>query len=286
MRVARGALACLAWPLQPLRSRRLYLRGALVAAFLSVFASGTIASGGIGPAAVSAPGARSESPPLALAGAVVPQLPAAVEPPYSSTRPITPDAEFVRDTLNRRAPFVPTGALSEETLTAYALLAGWPSSLIPDVLDVAWCESRYDPLAVNGYMRGLMQVNTLWFDYSATDRDHWDDPIVNLRVARAVYLYDIARGNEPWAQWQCKPGGHVLAASAPSEPVSTLAPESPTPEASPPGAPAPHDTPSPGAGQPAAEPSATPSATPAPWDLKPSWPPKYDRAAGLPAPTP
>jgi hypothetical protein len=208
-------------------------------------------------------------------------LPSVTPPPLALPAPITPSEDFIRETLRTSRGNLPPGALSKDTIEAYALLAGWPPELLDDLLDVAWCESRYDPLALNGYMRGLMQVNTLWFDYSDTDRDRWTDPLVNLRVAYSVYEYDLARGNEPWAQWQCKPGGFVLAAAVPdTEHVSSLEPAA---------------TPGDGGDTAPAEPSATPSPetqpeptpTPAPWDQKPSWPPKYDRPpVATPTPEP
>lgn len=94
--------------------------------------------------------------------------------------------------------------LREGEMWLYAETAGWPPELIPELLRVAWCESNWTPYAENGHSYGLAQLVPLWFSYSGESFDHWDSPITNLRAARAAYLYDIARGNTPWAQWSCR----------------------------------------------------------------------------------
>jgi hypothetical protein len=67
---------------------------------------------------------------------------------------------------------------------------------------VAWCESRYDPMATNGQYKGIYQLSTSWRLYF---RRMWHvhdvayTPAENVRAAHAIYR---AQG---WDPWQCKP---------------------------------------------------------------------------------
>jgi hypothetical protein len=162
--------------------------------------------------------------------------------------------------------------LTEEEVKLVASVVGWPENVLDEVAEVAWCESRYDPRAVNGpAIRGLMQVHVLWFDYSGTPLEQWDDPVVNLRVALAAYHYDLRRGYEPWTQWQCRPGGRYV-------PIEEFAPERPEAQA------AATETAGDITDQPPAE--ATPTATPAPWEQRPAWPPPVDTPQAEATPVP
>ncbi len=182
--------------------------------------------------------------------------------------------------------------LTEDEIRMLARAAGWPEHTLNELLEVAWCESSYNPTAMNGQaIHGLMQVHTLWFSYSGLDRSQWSNALVNLQVALAAYNYDLMQGHAPWTQWQCRPGGIRI----PTEEFAPHLPDialddgeagdadsdaaasgdgsersgEPTPAAS--GGSANGETPSGG---------ATPEPTPAPWDAKPSWPPVVDREDG------
>lgn len=190
--------------------------------------------------------------------------------------------------------------LSEDEIRMLARAAGWPEHTLGELLEVAWCESTYNPMAMNGQaIHGLMQVHTLWFNYSGLPRSQWSNALVNLQVALAAYNYDLQQGHAPWTQWQCRPGGIRIPTEefAPHLPDIALEDEegaesgevdsggeapgegsdSGTGEEtaggtndSPSGEPTP-------TGSSAGEPGATP--TPAPWDLKPSWPPVVETPA-------
>lgn len=83
--------------------------------------------------------------------------------------------------------------------------AGADPAQADDLISIAWCESRWQPDATNGGVRGLWQLWTGWFDYAGADRDQWQDPYVQAQVAVAVVAYDVARGYAPYAQWVCQP---------------------------------------------------------------------------------
>jgi len=163
----------------------------------------------------------------------------------------------------------PPRRYTREEVRIIAAVAGWPEHLLSEVQEVAWCESRNDPLAINGPFRGLMQVYSLWFNYGNIDLSLWADPVVNMRVALVAYEYDIANGYEPWTQWQCRPGGRYV-------PIQAFAPPLPDP------------TPEVAAAVDLVEsvtptPPPSPTATPAPWELAPLWPPPVNQS---PAPEP
>jgi hypothetical protein len=121
-------------------------------------------------------------------------------------------------------------------------------------------------------MRGLMQLDPIWFNYSANSISEWADPITNLRVAYSTYLYDIGRGYTPWHQWQCKPDGTVAPAPIPV-PALVIEEGGPALAAS-------------NADATTAEAAAEPTPTVAPWDVEPSWPPKPKGDDGAATPTP
>jgi hypothetical protein len=111
--------------------------------------------------------------------------------------------------------------LSAAEVSAAAATAGWPAHLIPQVVEVSWCESSYRPNASNGWAYGVMQLVPNWFDFAGVDFARWTDPVTNLRVAYAVYQYDSSKGHAPWHQWVCKPSEASLVATV--EPVATAA---------------------------------------------------------------
>ena len=90
--------------------------------------------------------------------------------------------------------------LTEGELNAVLELAGWPGELWAEARAVAWCESRWQPAATNGFSYGLFQVVPLWFDYSGLPFDAWADPVTNARAALGAYRY-----SNGWGQWVCQP---------------------------------------------------------------------------------
>lgn len=105
----------------------------------------------------------------------------------------------------------------EPSLSHDALMeaAGVPVEWRADLDVIVECESRWNPGAVgdHGNSLGAGQINwATWFPYALdlglveeADRPHWDDPVINLKVAVGVVRYDIARGYPMWAQWSCQP---------------------------------------------------------------------------------
>lgn len=105
------------------------------------------------------------------------------------------------------------GQLTREEMIAVLRAAGWPESVIPDALAVAWCESRYSPYAINGGNFGLFQMNATdaatirgpWFRYWGLPEDAWSDPVTNATAARLTYEYSLARNGYGWSPWSCRP---------------------------------------------------------------------------------
>jgi hypothetical protein len=84
--------------------------------------------------------------------------------------------------------------------------AGWEGELLEQAVEVAWCESRWQPAARNGdAILGLFQLWGGWFPWAGEDLERWADPVVNARTARRVVERDVALGRGPWAQWACRP---------------------------------------------------------------------------------
>jgi hypothetical protein len=107
------------------------------------------------------------------------------------------------------------GQLTELGVVGAAALAGWPPARWPEVVAVSWCESQWwdGETGDGGYSLGLMQVRwSTWFPWALElglvgpeQGEMWWDPVVNLRVALGVFLYDLERGYLPWTQWSCRP---------------------------------------------------------------------------------
>lgn len=158
--------------------------------------------------------------------------------------------------------------LSAGEVRTLARAAGWPESRLGEVVQVARCESTFNPAARNGSsIRGLMQLHTMWFSHAGISLSRWSDPLANLQVALSVFNYDIERGNPPWTQWECRPSGYVGSASAgePNQaedaPADTPRPAPDTP------APAPTSTSAP---DPTATTAPKPTQTPVPDTPEPS----------------
>lgn len=79
--------------------------------------------------------------------------------------------------------------------------AGWPRGEWERALAVAWCESRWRPTAVGdgGASLGLWQLWRGWFGWAGESEALWADPVVNARVALAVWR------QHGWEEWACRP---------------------------------------------------------------------------------
>jgi len=95
--------------------------------------------------------------------------------------------------------------LTREQVADAARLAGWPEDLIPELLTVAWCESRFHRKVIGDHGRsfGLMQIQPQWhlgrieaLGYTVEDLL---DPVVNLEVALDIY------NDTGWSLWSCRP---------------------------------------------------------------------------------
>ena len=125
-------------------------------------------------------------------------------------------------------PPAPVGKqYTSDEVRGFARQAGWPDSLLDDVVAVAACESGLNSGAMGGPALGLMQVVGFWFEKAGVDRAQWTDPVANLKVAHYVYTHGISSGYAPWAAWGCEPPRAAPAASpaaaAPSPDAKTTA---------------------------------------------------------------
>lgn len=106
------------------------------------------------------------------------------------------------------------GTLSHAELLDVLNGTGWPAERLQEALRVAcgspprWPsgESGCRPGASNGQFKGLFQLDTpFWFNHCGTDASAWADPYVNAATALCVGEYDLAGGQDFWAQWEVKP---------------------------------------------------------------------------------
>ncbi len=100
--------------------------------------------------------------------------------------------------------------LSSDEVRAAVIAAGWPSALVEDVVNVAWCESRFHSGAQYGGALGLMQMMPLWFTAAGLDINAWSDPVTNMRAALFAFQEHERNHADPWGPWTCKPD-HGLA---------------------------------------------------------------------------
>lgn len=135
-------------------------------------------------------------------------FPTAIPSPTPTLAPAASTVEAATARVNAEG-----GQLTREEMVAVLRAAGWPESVIPDALAVAWCESRYSPYAINGGNFGLFQMNATdaatirgpWFRYWGLPEDAWSDPVTNATAARLTYEYSLARNGYGWSPWSCRP---------------------------------------------------------------------------------
>lgn len=83
----------------------------------------------------------------------------------------------------------------------------WPvPGGVPKALDVAWCESRFNPKAIHeGRHFGVYQIGLeewdSWLDFYPTMRDHWVRGILNGRSNVLVAIRTVHRIG--WKPWSC-----------------------------------------------------------------------------------
>lgn len=238
---------------------RLGIRAGLVVTMLGAMGSFALVAGGITAGDVLAPQApdKLNAQPAAV---VLPPLEPRLDGSTLPMEPALPSVDFVATVTGGIVANQAKGRLGEDALRAYASIAGWPAQLLDEIVVVARCESHNRAFITNGVMRGLMQLDPMWFSYTGVSLETWDAPIANLEAAFGVYQYDLRRGNPAWHQWACKPDGTVAPSAVVGVPglaTDVEAADGPEParaDSSP-------ATPAPGA-------------TPAPWEQKPAWPPK------------
>ena len=82
----------------------------------------------------------------------------------------------------------------------------FPASEVDNALTVAFCESRFNPLARNGSHRGIFQLAGFW--WRSFNMDAYD-PVANVYMAYQVWLQGHPRaGSGPnWGHWVCQPSG-------------------------------------------------------------------------------
>jgi hypothetical protein len=104
------------------------------------------------------------------------------------------------------APAQATGAhYTAAQVRDAARSAGWPETLLDQVVGVAQCESGLFSGAQGGGALGLMQIMPGWFGAAGVELTSWADPVANLAVARYVYNYGVSKGDAPWSAWACSP---------------------------------------------------------------------------------
>lgn len=74
----------------------------------------------------------------------------------------------------------------------------WPTE---EACSVAWCESRWQPWAVNGSSYGLFQLWSGWASHYGVPLVGLSDAVINTRLAFLVW-----RDHGRWSLWSCKPG--------------------------------------------------------------------------------
>lgn len=150
------------------------------------------------PAAESAAAAAVEQPAPAAEPTAAPTLEAAAPPPApaAAVAPPAPEPTIV----------VPAGRyLTTEEVRGAALTAGWPAALVDDVVNVAWCESRFQTHALYGGAQGLMQMMPFWFTSAGLDPNLWSDPVTNMKAALFAYQEHERDHVDPWGPWTCIP---------------------------------------------------------------------------------
>ena len=146
--------------------------------------------------ATPAPIATPASAPVAAAAAtaVATPLPAPTPAPTNpAVATSAPAAPVATAATGRR--------FSADEVRDAARSAGWPESLLDQVVAVAKCESGFYSGAQGGGALGLMQIMPPWFESAGVPLSSWTDPVANLAVARYVYNH----GGGSWSAWGCSP---------------------------------------------------------------------------------
>lgn len=95
------------------------------------------------------------------------------------------------------------GSLTEDEVVAVLRAAGAPEAWIPDMVDIAWCESRYSPYAVGdgGNSLGMFQLWTGWAQPMGFTRDDLFDPLKAAKTA--VYVREVRGRFGGAGGWSC-----------------------------------------------------------------------------------
>jgi hypothetical protein len=150
------------------------------------------------PAAEAAAAAAVQQPAPPAEPTAAPKLETAAPPPAPAAAVAPPATE--------PTVVVPAGRyLSTKEVRGAALAAGWPVALVDDVVNVAWCESRFQTHALYGGAQGLMQMMPFWFTSAGLDPNLWSDPVTNMKAALFAYQEHERDHVDPWGPWTCKP---------------------------------------------------------------------------------
>lgn len=154
------------------------------------------------PSTDSAAAASVQESAPAPAPTQAPRVEAAPPPAPAAVAPPAPEPTVAPAPVGRY--------LTSSEVRAAVIAAGWPSALVEDVVNVAWCESRFHSGAQYGGALGLMQMMPFWFSAAGLDSAQWSDPVTNMRAALFAYQEHERNHADPWGPWTCKPD-HGLA---------------------------------------------------------------------------
>ena len=99
------------------------------------------------------------------------------------------------------------GRLTEEQIMAVLKTAEWPFALRDEAVTVSWGESGWntDAIGDSGNALGLFQLWPVWREYCEISTEQALEAVTNAFCAWKVYRYDLATGQDGWAQWTVKP---------------------------------------------------------------------------------
>lgn len=91
-------------------------------------------------------------------------------------------------------PVIADGGSVVDIISGYP----WP---VDQALRIAWCESRYDPLAYNqSGASGVFQIMPRWHGWRLKPGESLFDPMVNVRIAYEIWASD----GGSFRQWVCQ----------------------------------------------------------------------------------